>query len=125
MFIRRFFNYRTTTVVLLALILSAVAYGFAAGNTVNATDAGEGEQTISGYSVDVSYNLNTSNPTLVDSVDLTLSPTTATDVQVNFDSVTADWNEATCTGSGGSWTCSFAAPVSVDALDYIQVVAVE
>jgi len=120
---RRFFNYRTTTVVLLALILSAVAFGFAAGNTINATDAGEGEATISGYTVDVSYNLNSSDPTLVDSVALTLAPTTATSVKVNLDNTTPSWT--TCTGSGASWTCTFASAEGVDTMSYLQVVAVQ
>ncbi len=121
---RRLFNYRTTTIILLALILSAVAYGFAAGNTVNATDAGEGNVTISGYTVDVAYNLNASDPTQVDSVDLTLSPATATSVKVNLDSVTPSWSD--CTGSGANWNCTFnSTPQTVLSMDYLEVVAVE
>lgn len=124
MFFRRFLNYRTTTVVLLALILSAVAYGFAAGNTVTATDAGDGNVTISGYAVDVTYNLNASNPAQVDSVGLTLNPTTATSVKVNLNSATPAWTS--CTGSGASWTCDFGGtPQTVASMDYLEVVAVE
>jgi len=124
MFFRRFLNYRTTTVVLLALILSAVAYGFAAGNTVNATDAGEGFVTISGYTVDVSYNLNASDPTQVDSVSLTLAPTTATDVKVNLDNTTPSWSD--CSGSGASWTCDFnSTPQTVASMQYLEVLAVQ
>jgi len=52
---RRLFNFRTTTVILLALILSAVAFGFAAANTVDDSGAGDGSGAISGYDVAVSY----------------------------------------------------------------------
>jgi len=57
------------------LILSTTAYAFAASNTVPASNAGEGSNTISGFSISaVHYTLNSSNPATIDTVTFTISP---------------------------------------------------
>jgi len=132
---RRLFSYRTTTVVLLALILSAVAYGFAAANTINGNnDAGEGQATISGYVVNgVDYALDASDPAAFDTVDFNLyrsdSTTNApatTEVHVGIgDGSTTYWT--TCTaGTLPAWSCDISAStVSVNAATEFHVAAAD
>lgn len=128
MFFRRFLNYRTATVILLALIISAVAYGFAAGNTVPESGAGDGSGTISGYDItNIQYSLLGSDPTKVASVSFDVSPTAgasaATVVEITIDGGTS-W--VSCTGAG-SWTCTFTAgsEPTVLAAAQLQVVATD
>lgn len=131
---KRFFNYRTTTIVLLALILSAVAYGFAAANTINGNaDAGEGQTTISGYVVaDVDYTLNSSNPANFSSVGFNLyrsdnsSAPATTQVYVGIsDGGSTYW--ATCTaGTLPAWSCDLtASTVNVNAATEFHVAAAD
>ena len=125
---RRFSQYRIITIIMLTLILSAVAYGFAAANTVNAGDAGDGDSgVISGYTVDVAYNLDATDPSSVDSVTLTLSPTTANTVKATTDSsatpAASAWTD--CTGSGATWTCDFGTNPSVLSIVFLRVIAVQ
>jgi hypothetical protein len=90
--------------VLLALILAAAVYGFAAANTVPDTYAGDGAGTILGYTVsNVAYDLNSDgNPSDIDSVAFTLSAA-AGQAFISFDGGTT-WN--TCSIAGGtSVTC--------------------
>jgi hypothetical protein len=56
-------------------ILAVLTYGFANSNVVPASNAGDGTNTISGYTVtNVHYVLNSSNPSTVDQVSFTLAP---------------------------------------------------
>jgi hypothetical protein len=66
---------RTLGALALALILSASAYGFAAGNTVPKTGAGDGAEAISGYLItNVAYTLDASTPTKITSVAFDIDP---------------------------------------------------
>ncbi|MDZ4717851.1 MAG: hypothetical protein SH847_05230 [Roseiflexaceae bacterium] len=66
---------RTLVMAAMVLILSVSAYGFAAANTVPATNAGDGAGTISGYTASsVVYLLETADPTKLDKVTFTLTP---------------------------------------------------
>ena len=122
---RRLFNFRTTTVILLALILSAVAFGFAAANSVPETGAGDGAGDISGYDITaIQYTLLGSDPSKVSSVSFTVSPTAgaaaAGTVEITIDGGT---NWVSC---APSWTCTFASPEpTVLAAASMQVVATE
>lgn len=129
---RRLFNYRTATVILLALILSAVAYGFAAANTVDASNAGEGQSTISGYvAKNIDYTLNSSNPTAFSSVtfnlylaDGTTNAPNTTDVYVGIgDGTSTYW--ASCTaGTLPAWSCNISSSsVSVSAATEFHISA--
>lgn len=132
MFMRRFFNFRTTTVVLLALILSAVAYGFAAANTINGgndTYAGEGSGAISGYDViDIQYTLDSNYPSNITAVQFDLQETANT-VRAGVDDdpapAVADikWADS-CSNSGTVWTCTFSTniPTTLGA-DNLYVIA--
>ena len=95
---------RTIGLVMLALILAAAVYGFAAANTVPTTYAGDGSGNILGYSVsNVAYVLNgDGNPSDIDSVSFTLDAS-AGQAYVSFDGGTT-WNSCTISG-GTSVTC--------------------
>ncbi|MCC7365407.1 MAG: hypothetical protein IT303_13660 [Dehalococcoidia bacterium] len=102
-------------------VVAVSAVGFAASNTVSPTLAGDGSNTISGYTVsDVDYVLDATDPSLLASVDFDLSAA-ASSVRA---SVTGSAPYATCTSTGGNgWTC----PVtdSVLSVDELRVIAAE
>ena len=57
-----------------ALVLGSVGYGYAASNDARESAGGEAASGISGYVVaNVSYGLNSSDPTLVDAVSFDMS----------------------------------------------------
>lgn len=130
----RLINVRMLAVGALVLLISAVAYGFAAANTVPVTGAGDGSGTISGYTVtNVDYNLNATNPANIDSVTLTLapnavaggSPSAPRDVRVKL--TAAGTTYISCTGPGLTWTCAVPGGTTqtVLAADQLTVIAVE
>jgi len=90
--------------LILALILAAAVYGFAAANTVPDTYAGDGQGTILGYTVsNIAYSLNADgNPSDIDSVTFTLDAV-ASEVHISFDGGTS-WSS--CTPAGVNVTCS-------------------
>lgn len=77
---RKFFGLGTRIgIVALILGLSAGAYAFTASNTVSSSLAGDGNGTISGYTItNFSYALNGTNPRNVDSFTFNLSNTANT-----------------------------------------------
>jgi hypothetical protein len=94
--------------IAVAAALVFAAYAFTASNTVPATKAGDGTQTISGYTItSVVYNLNASNPQNVDSLTFTMNPTTATTVKA---SVNGGTNWYACTNTAGSVSCTTTSP---------------
>jgi hypothetical protein len=130
--VTRLVNLRTLAVAALVLMISAVAYGFAAANTVPVTGAGDGAGDISGYTVaNVDYNLDTTNPANIASVALTLtpnpvggvSPGAPRDVRIKLTSTGTTY--ATCTGSGFSWSCTMPANTTVLSANQLTVIAVE
>jgi hypothetical protein len=116
-------NFKVLSVVMVAILLAVSAYAFAAANTVPTTKAGTGAGAISGYAVsNVVYNLNASDPTLLDSVDLSLDAA-ATNVQIKLVAAGSTWY--TCTnGSGNDWSCGTTTPAqTVASMDELEVVA--
>lgn len=113
---------RMVLVVAFAAALALATYAFTASNIVPGTKAGQGEGTISGYTVsDVAYTLAT-NPTNIDSVAFTLSAAAAT---VKAKLVQGSSTYTNCSVSGGtSVTCDFSPDVSVVSADELSVVAV-
>ena len=84
-------------------ILALSAFGFAATNNVDPSNAGDGEGAVSGFNVtNIDYELG-SNGRIV-SVDFDLSPTPADGgVQVAF----LDGSSSPVAGGGtGAWTCT-------------------
>jgi hypothetical protein len=120
-------------VVLLVLIFATAAFAFAATNTMPAvTSAGEGSQTISGYTVgNVDYVLNTAvNPSVITDVEFTLRDAALNPAPVTL-SVQIQLQAAgpfyTCTNSGGAlWNCDTAAPaITVPAAGQLRVITTD
>jgi hypothetical protein len=109
-------------IALLIAILAAGAYVFTASNTIPSSTAGSGSGTVSGYTAsNISYTL-ASDPTTIDTVTFTISPTTAATVKVKGGTA-GPWK--TCANSSGTITCDYsAAPISLAAIDQLTVVAV-
>ncbi|RLD04093.1 MAG: hypothetical protein DRI32_06325 [Chloroflexi bacterium] len=129
---RRLFSFRTTTVVLLALILSAVAYGFAAANTVDASKAGEGEGAVSGYAItNIHYTLDVSgDPGTITNVTFTTDvavPAGGTVYVVAEDvPFTTQVASDSCTGLGTtSLSCNFSTTLTVPFIENLRVVAAQ
>ena len=98
-------------------ILSTIAYAFAASITVPDTNAGIGGGDIDGYIVNaIDYTLDT-DPTNLDSVDITLN-TAADEVQVRTNG--GAW--VVCTGGPTTWTCSLG--ITVLSAAELEVVAI-
>ena len=98
------FRPRNFLVVIMLLVLAAVAYGFAAANTVAASSAGDGVGTVSGYDVDnIHYTLDATDPTDIDQVSFDLTGAAAAQsVYIQMDSY-AGW--FSCSMAGASATC--------------------
>jgi hypothetical protein len=113
---------RMVLVVALAAALALATYAFTASNIVPGTKAGQGEGTISGYTVSaVAYTL-AANPSNIDSVAFTLSAA-ATTVKAKL--VQGSSTYTSCSVSGGtSVTCDFSPDVSATSADELSVVAV-
>ncbi|MBX0327662.1 hypothetical protein K2Z83_08225 [Oscillochloris sp. ZM17-4] len=122
---------RTIVAVALALIMSSVAYGFAASNSIGDTNAGDGDGDISGYTVlatDVAYGLNATNPDKLDTVTFTLTPDNAgvTPSLVKVQLLSGgDWYTASNGGTGDVWTIGdpTALDVAVSTVTTLRIVA--
>lgn len=119
---RRLFKTRNFAALLLILMIAAVAYAFAATNTVDGGAAGQGEGTISGFSITqtrYTFDKSTSPPS-IDYVAFDIDPdVTAGEVEARvYDSGgTEDTGYVTCTdvrpgGLSGAWTREWYCQVS-------------
>ena len=118
-----FMRPRLALVALLAVVLAAASYAFAAANTVPGSTAGSGTGAVSGYTASsVSYTLNT-DPSKVDAITFTLSPTSTSAVKVKYTNA-GSWS--TCTNDGsGHITCDYSgSPIALSAIDNLTIVAV-
>jgi len=97
---------RSFGMVILALILAATVYGFADSNTVPATYAGDGDNTISGYNVtNVVFSIyGDSDPTDIDGIAFDLDAN-AGSVYVSFDNGTT-WNDCSPGTPSSSINCT-------------------
>jgi hypothetical protein len=111
--------------IILALILAATVYGFAASNSMPAsTYAGEGQTSILGYTVsNVVYGLTTadSDPSDIDQVTFDLNAA-ASSAYVSFDGGTS-WDP--CSISGGTAVTCSGLSVGVDTAATFAVIAVD
>ena len=114
---------RFASLALLSIVGVAV-FGFAAANTVPASQAGDGSGVISGYTASaIKYNLNVTNPGNIDSVQFTLdsAPPASSTMKVKLVSAGSTWY--TCTNVGTALTCVTTSPVAtVLAADQLRVV---
>ncbi len=102
---KRVLRPRSLGMLVLALVLAAAVYGFAAANIVPASSVGDGSGAISGYTISgIVYTLNSDgNPADIDAVGFTLSAT-ATSAYVSFDGGTS-WTSCAIAG-GTSVSCT-------------------
>jgi hypothetical protein len=114
---------RILVVAIAAVALSAGVYAFTASNTVSASTAGSGSGAVSGYAAtSVTYTLNATTPSTVDTIAFTLNPTSTSTVKVKAGTTIA-WK--VCSNSSGSVTCDYSSsPIALSDIDNITVVAV-
>ena len=120
------FNSRTFKVllaVMTVMILAGAAYAFAAANTVPTTKAGDGSGAISGYTIsNVVYNLNTTDPSTIDSVNFDLSAAAVT-AKIKLVTAGSTWYDCTVVSVvTNSWTCDTTG-VTVVSIDQLRVIA--
>jgi hypothetical protein len=130
MMISKLLKPRSIVVALVMLVLAAAVYGFAAANTVDATGAGAGSGTISGYEItNVEYTLNSTDPQVLDGVNFDVAslgtlgqPTT---VKVQLNSTGGAWY-ACSAGTAPAWTCdTTGTSINVEDMDTLNVVAAQ
>ena len=119
---------RVLLVTLLLFVLAGATYAFAASNTVEATFAGDGDESISGYFiVDVQYSLTTDFED-IESVSFKLEDSTGSALTAGkvAASLTTGGTLVECDSSDGTnWSCDFSGSVSVLNADLLRVVAVQ
>ena len=104
------------------MVIAGSAYAFAAANTLSDTtiEVGYSSDTVAGYTIDnVAYDLVDTAPNTVDAMTFTISPTTATVVQVKIDA-SGSWE--TCSNSSGTVTCTFSSAYNVVDIDTFDAV---
>ena len=118
-------NLKVMFVLVLVVVLAVGAYAFAAANTVPTSKAGAGSGAISGYTItNIDYNVNATDPTVLDSVDFTLS-SAATTVKIKLVAAGSTWYDCAVV-SGNDWTCDTTSPsISLSTVDQLDVVAAE
>ena len=103
----------------MAGIMAVGNYAFTASNTVEASAAGQGEATISGYSITtVRYTLDTSSGTAnVSGVSFSIAPTSGGSAPTTVKArLTSTGTYQSCTNSSGTtWTCSFSGVTALSA----------
>ena len=79
--------------------------------------------TVSGYTASgITYTLTAADPTTIDTITFTISPTATSTVRVKA-GTSGSWK--TCPNSSGTITCDYsAAPIGVAPIDQLTVVAV-
>jgi hypothetical protein len=113
-------------IVALVLLLSASAYGFAAANTVPATNAGDGNTAISGYTITaVHYTLNGTTPSNIDSVGFTIAPSIPAGGVVYAKLRSASTTYFSCTITGGVTISCNTAGETASAVNELRVVAAQ
>lgn len=121
-------TFRSIVILIVALVFASTAFAMANSNSfeTDPTMAGDGSTGISGYYVSaIHYNLYSSDPSLIESVQFTLDAA-ATDVRAGIDGTYA----TSCSngGSGNDWTCDFdttSNTVPVSSAANLQVIAAQ
>jgi hypothetical protein len=135
----RLINVRNAAIVIAALMIGSLAFGFAASNTVPATNAGDSGTTISGYTVtDVSYVLNSTNSANLDAVKFSIAADGAaadapSTVKIKLVAAGSTWYGCTLdvtdpVQSSEPWeyTCATTSPQALAAdVDELRVVAAQ
>jgi hypothetical protein len=115
---------RALVTLLAAGALAAGTYAFTASNTVDATQAGDGNAAVTGYTVtNVHYTRSATDPTLLDSYSFDLNgPATVVDAKP----VSAQASYDSCSNtSANSWSCPAASGTTMLSLNNLRVIASE
>jgi hypothetical protein len=128
MFIASLLRPRIIAAIAAAMIFASAAYGFAASNTIDDHNAGDGTGDVSGYDVSgITYNLDAADPTELDTVVFTLTPTNGTAdaavVKVQLVESTGEWYDADNGESGNTWTVTLPDDFALESVDQLRVVA--
>ena len=117
----RFRSSKMFVVVLVIMAFATAAYAFAASNSVPASNAGEGNAAIGGYTVsNVTYTYSTANPSMLTFVDFDISPaTTKAGVSLVTGAALTDCGALTAGGTHAHCPVN----VSVQSADRLRVVA--
>ncbi len=125
---KRFRKWNVLVAIALAALIAGGAYVFTASNTVPASQAGEGEGTVSGYTASaIVWTLDSANPANIQKVAFTLNPVTASSVVYGGadNGTTITWSSACAQGaiSSGSATetCTFGTEPSTSATTKLAV----
>ena len=134
MSIHRVLSIRGIALVLGALMISVAAYGFAASNVVPETGAGDGSDTISGYTISaVTYELEggvDTDPSTIEQVSFTLDATGGaglpSDVQAQIETAGLWYDCTTASGTlPAAYDCAISPSVNAADADLLRVVAAE
>jgi hypothetical protein len=100
-----FRNLKVLLLVLAVLVISGSAYAFAATNTVPDSAGGYAGTTVPGYTItNLVYDLDSADPSIVDAITFSISPTSGSAAAVVAQVQTA---------TGGTWTnCTLVAGVA-------------
>ena len=116
-----FRNFKVLMALMLVFVLIGSSYAFAAANTIETSNAGQGDQPVSGYVItSLVYNLNGTNPENVDTITFTVNPDPAGTNKIAAKVVylqadaSASWIQCTVTPA--------VAPEVTAACDYTQAV---
>jgi hypothetical protein len=111
-----FRNFKVLLIALIAIVVAGGVYGFAAANTVPDSAAGYKASVVSGYTItNIAYDLDATDPTLVDAITFAAAPSTGTLVAViaKLQTQTAGaWTDCTLvagTAPSMNVTCTFGA----------------
>jgi len=109
-----FRNFKVLLFALAIVIIAGGAYAFAAANTVPDSAAGYAASAVPGYTVtDIVYDLDDTDPTLVDAITFAIAPSTGGEVAVIVKVQTATsgaWTDCTLAAGAGSSmnvTCTY------------------
>lgn len=106
-----------------AVALATGAYAYTDANTVEASKAGDGSDTITGYDViDVEYDL-AADPTTIDAVRFTLDAD-ARIVKAKVESASTTYADCTETATAGTWECTLTG-ATVAGADELTVIATD
>lgn len=110
-------------IILAVPVLPFAIVGFADANTMAEQRVGSGSRTISGYTVsNVVYNLGTEDPSVVNSVELTLDAQAAL-VRIRLEGSSSFWYDCSAI-SGTRWMCNTSHPAqTVASMDVLEVIA--
>jgi len=121
------YRYRVLSILVLLLIIGAATFGFADANTMPAAYyAGEGDSTVSGYTVTLlKFNLDASNPLQFSTMTFHLNGP-ATTVYVSLDGA-SNWVSCTPTPNAGETdvACPNISGIAVRPVNNLYISAVE